>query len=148
MYLAASANGAAFGALGAGGVALALTVFLIFGVKGQGKVKLKENPALICAFIAGTAFSAAGQIWVNPGRITRQGLTGLGVGTGSGPFGNVGMGAVALILLALMLCWKLNPLRGAILGLIASIVWPLAGTATVWALPCDLASAALMMMGG
>lgn len=148
MYLAASETGAAFGALGAGGLALALTVLLILGVKGQGRVKLKENPALICAFIAGTAFSAAGKIWANPERITEQGLTGLGVGTGSGPFGDVGIGAVALVLLVLMLCWKLTPLRGAIIGLIAAVVWPLTGEATVWALPCQLASACLLMIGG
>lgn len=146
MYLA-QADGAAFGALGAGGLALALTVLLILGVKGQGKLRLKENPALICAFIAGTAFSAAGAIWANPERITRQGLSGLGVGTGGGPFGNVGLGAVSLVLLILMLTWKLTPVRGAVLGLIAAVVWPLAGDATVWALPVELASASLMMIG-
>lgn len=147
MYLAA-AEGTALGALGAGGIALAVTVLLVLGVKGEGRVQLKDNPAMICGFVASTAFSAAGQIWANPEKIASQGLTGLGVGTGSGPFGNVGVGAVALILLILMLCWKITPLRGAILGLIAGIVWPAAGAGTVWAIPSELGAAVLMMIGG
>lgn len=147
MYLAAP-TGAALGALGAGGLALCAAAFLILGVKGKGRVKLKDNPALIWGFIAGTAFSAAGSIWSNPERITKQGLTGLGVGSGQGAFGNVGIGAVALLLLILMLCWDLTPIRGAVLGLIAAVVWPAAGNDSVWALPCELAAAVLMMVGG
>ena len=147
MYLAA-AEGAALGALGAGGLAFALALFLVLGVKGQGRVELKDNPAMICGFVASTAFTAAGSIWSNPEKITSQGLTGIGVGTGAGPFGNVGIGAVALILLILMTCWKMTPLRGAILGLVAGIVWPAAGTGTVWAIPSELGAAVLMMVGG
>lgn len=147
MYLAAP-EGAVFGALGAGGLAFALALFLALGVRGEGRVRLKDNPAMICGFVASTAFSAAGSIWSNPERITSQGLTGLGVGSGSGPFGNVGIGAVALVLLILMTCWRLTPLRGAILGLIAGIVWPAAGDGTLWAIPSELAAAVLMMIGG
>lgn len=147
MYLAA-ADGAALGALGAGGMALAMTVLLVLGVKGKGKVKLKDNPAMICGFVASTAFAAAGAIWTRPEQITSQGLTGLGVGTGHGPFGNVGLGAVSLILLIVMMCWELTPLRGAILGLLAGIVWPAAGDATLWAIPSELGAAVLLMVGG
>ncbi|MEU9134617.1 hypothetical protein AB0D33_01380 [Streptomyces sp. NPDC048404] len=148
MYLAAQQDGAVFGALGTGGLALCACAFLVLGVKGKGKVKLKDNPAMITAFIAATAFQAAGKIWDNPERITKQGLTGLGVGTGNGAFGQVGIGAVALLLLILMLCWDMSPARGATLGLIAGIVWPAAGTDSIWALPCELAAAVLMMVGG
>lgn len=147
MYLAA-ADGAALGALGAGGMSLALTVLLVFGVKGKGKVKLKDNPAIICGFLATTAFSSAGKIWANPERITSQGLTGLGVGTGGGPFGSVGIGAIATVLLILMLTLELTPFRGAALGLIAGIVWPAAGNESVWAMPSELGAAVLMMIGG
>lgn len=147
MYLAAQ-SGAVFGALGSGGLALCAAAFLVLGVKGQGKVKLKDNPAIICAFIAATAFSAAGEIWANPERITKQGLAGLGVGSGHGAFGNVGPGAISLLLLIYILGWKLTPFRGAMLGLIAGFVWPTAGTDTVWRMPCELAAAALMMLGG
>lgn len=148
MISIAAAEGAAFGALGAGGASLVLAALLILGVKGKGKVRLGNNPAMIVAFVAGTSFHTAGQIWTNPERITAQGLTGLGVGTGSGPFGNVGVGAVCALLLVAMLCWQLTPLRGAILGLIAAIVWPLAGNGTVWALPVELGAAVLLMAGG
>jgi len=147
VYLSA-AEGAVFGGLGAGGLALAATVFLVLGVKGKGKVKLKDNPAVIAGFVAATAFSAAGSIWANPEKITSQGLTGLGVGTGSGAFGDVGVGAVALVLLIIILCWELSPLRGAILGLLAGIVWPATGDGTIWAIPSELGAAVLMMVGG
>jgi hypothetical protein len=148
MYIAASANGAALGALGTGGIALAAAIFLVLGVRGDGKVKLKDNPAMITAFIAGTAFTAAGAIWANSERITKQGLSGLGVGNANGVFGDVRLGAVALVLLILMLCWKQTPVRGAALGLIASVVWPAAGDGTLWAVPSELAAGALMMVGG
>ncbi|MGW6459102.1 hypothetical protein ACWF94_24800 [Streptomyces sp. NPDC055078] len=144
---APATGGALFGAVGAGGLALALTVLLVLGVKGKGRVKLKDNPALIVAFLAGTAFSAAGQIWANPQKIVGQGLTGLGVGTGNGPFGNVGLGAVALILLIVMLCAPMTPAVGATLGLIAAFVWPAVGAGTIWAVPAELAAAVLMMVG-
>ncbi|MFE5853558.1 hypothetical protein ACFQ61_10140 [Streptomyces sp. NPDC056500] len=148
MHTAAPATGAIFGGLGAGGLALALAVLLVLGVQGKGRVKLKDNPAMICAFIAGTSFAAAGQIWTHPERIVTQGLTGLGVGTGTGTFGDVKIGAIALILLILMLCAPMAPKFGAALGLIAAVVWPATGTGTIWAAPVELAAAALMMVGG
>lgn len=148
MYLAApSAGGAVFGAVGAGGISLALAVFLYFGVKGKGKVRLNENPAMVFAFLAGTAFSAAGAIWAHPERITQQGLTGLGVGTGSGIFGAVGIGAVCLVLLALILTAPLTPGRGAWLALISAFVFPAAGQDTIWVAPVELALALLAMAG-
>ncbi|MFD8075832.1 hypothetical protein ACFV3E_24645 [Streptomyces sp. NPDC059718] len=146
--LAASANGAAFGALGAGGIALASTFALVLGVRGKGRVKLKENPAVIVGFLAGTAFIAAGNLFAKPQQFTAQGLTGLGVGTGGdGIFGNVGVGAVCLILLILMLMAKLTPAYGAILGIIAACVWPTAGDGTIWAAPTEMAAGVLMMLG-
>ena len=145
----AAPAGAIFGGLGAGGLALALAVLLVLGVRGKGKVKLKDNPAMIVAFLAATAFSAAGELWANPERFVGQGLMGLGVGQGAdGPFGDVRLGAVALILLIVMLCALMNPVFGATLGFIAGIVWPATGDGTIWAIPSELAQAALMMLGG
>lgn len=144
---ATSTNGAIFGGLGAGGLALALTVLLVLGVKGKGRVSLKDNPAMVVGFLSSTAFHAAGQVWSHPERITAQGLTGLGVGSGGGPFGNVGIGAVALIILIVMLCAPLSPAFGAGLGLIAGFVWPAAGAASIWAVPSELGAAGLMMIG-
>ncbi|MFJ5217208.1 hypothetical protein ACIP98_21100 [Streptomyces sp. NPDC088354] len=146
MYIA-SANNAAFGALGAGGLALCMAVFLILAVRGKGRVKLTHNPALIFGFLAGTAFNAAGQMWANPQQLTEQGLQGIGVGGGHHPFGNVTVGAASLLLLIIMLCAKITPLFGAILGIASACVWPLAGTDTIWNVPVDLAAGVLMMFG-
>lgn len=149
MYLAApTTSGAVFGVLGSGGIALCLTALLVFGVMGKGNVKFKVRGATITAFLAGTAYVAAGQIWANPGKITEQGLTGLGVGTGGGPFGNVGIGAVALLLLIIMIAAPLNPMSAAVVGMIASFVWPAAGDGSVWAAPVQFGAAVLMMVGG
>jgi hypothetical protein len=149
MTTLAAPTGAIFGGLGAGGLALAFAVLLILGVRGKGKVRLKDNPAMIVAFLAGTAFSAAGQVWANPEKLVGQGLMGLGVGQGSsGPFGDVQLGAVALIILIVMLCASMTPVLGAALGLIAAVVWPATGDGTLWAIPCELAIAGLAMVGG
>lgn len=149
MYLAApSTSGAVFGVLGSGGIALALTVLLVLGVMGKRKIKFGPTGALICAFLAGTAYVAAGKIWANPGKVTEQGLTGLGVGAGTGPFGDVGVGAVALILLIIMIAAPLTAFGGAIVGMIASFVWPAAGDGSIFAAPVQFAAAVLMMTGG
>lgn len=147
MYLAApSTGGAVFGAVGAGGISLVLAVVLLFGVKGKGKLKLKENPATVFAFLAGTAFHAAGEIWLHPERLVTQGLTGVGVGTGGGPFGDVGIGAVCLLLVAILLFAPLSPGMSAGLGLAAAVVFPAAGQGSIWRAPVELAMAVLAMV--
>ncbi|MCL6733313.1 hypothetical protein [Streptomyces neyagawaensis] len=149
MYSAApSTSGAVFGALGSGGIALALTALLVLGVMGKGKVKFQTRGATVTAFLAGTAYIAAGKIWANPGKVTEQGLTGLGVGTGNGPFGDVGIGAIALILLIVLIAAPLTPFGAAVTAMIASFVWPAAGDGSIWAMPVQLGAAILMMAGG
>jgi hypothetical protein len=149
VYLAApTTSGAVFGVLGNGGIAICATALLVFGVMGKGKIKFEVRGSLITAFLAGTAYVAAGKIWADPGRITEQGLTGLGVGSGDGPFGDVGIGAVALLLLIIMIAAPLNPASAAAVGMIASFVWPAAGDGSVWAAPVQFAAAVLMMVGG
>ncbi|MEV1020690.1 hypothetical protein [Streptomyces sp. NPDC050264] len=149
MYLAADTSGAVFGVLGSGGIALCLTVLLIFGIVG-GRLTFRQNGAAVCAFIAGTTYVSAGKIWANPGKVVEQGLTGLGVGAGSGPFGDVGIGAVSLLLaIILVACpakW-LPPGRAAIVAMIAAFVWPAAGDGSIWAMPVQFAAAVLMMVG-
>jgi hypothetical protein len=138
-----------FGGLGAGGLALAVVVFLILGVRGKGRVKLTASPATYVAFVAATAASAAGQMWANPQKVVGQGLMGLGVGQGTGgPFGDVQLGAVALLLLVVFLTMALTPAAGAVIGGIAGFVFPATGDGTVWAIPCGLAQAVLSMVGG
>ncbi|WP_330349600.1 hypothetical protein [Streptomyces sp. NBC_00582] len=136
-----------FGPVGAGGLALALSVLLFFGVKGKGKVKFGTRAAGIVAFLAGTSYAAAGQIWANPERVTSQGLTGFGVGTGGGPLGNVGIGAVALVLFFLMLTAPQNPVTSAVLGMISAFVFPAAGDGSIFAVPVEFASAVLIIGG-
>ncbi|MDF2710663.1 MAG: hypothetical protein K0R62_6315 [Nonomuraea muscovyensis] len=147
-FAAPDSAGAVFGVLGSGGIALCLTALLVFGVKGKGKVKFGVGGSLTTAFLAGTAYVTAGQIWSNPGKVTEQGLTGLGVGTGNGPFGDVGIGAVALLLLIIMLAAPLSTVTAAVVGMVAAFVWPAAGDGSVWAAPVQFAGAVLMMVGG
>lgn len=147
--IAAAPAGAIFGGLGAGGLALALAVLLVLGVRGRGRMKLTASPAAYVAFVAATAFSAAGQMWANPEKIVGQGLMGLGVGQGSsGPFGDVQLGAVALILVFVFLFAQVTPVFGAVLGLIAGFVFPATGDGAVWAIPSEVAKSVLMMVGG
>ena len=146
MYLAASGSGTVFGVVGAGGIALVLTVLLVLGVRGKGKIRLSAGQASVVAFLAGTAYVAAGKIWANAQLITEQGLSGLGVGSSDGPFGAVGIGAAALLLLVIMLAAPLTPGRAAAVAMIASFVWPAAGDGTIWSVPTELAAATLMMV--
>ncbi|MFJ8844326.1 hypothetical protein ACIRFF_15640 [Streptomyces cyaneofuscatus] len=143
---APSSGGAVLGSLGAGGIALALTLLLVLGVRGRGRIRFGAGKAGICAFLAGTSYFAAGKIWADAERVVDQGLTGLGVGT-NGPFGEVGIGAAALILLIIMLAAPLNAVRAAVVALLAAFVWPAAGDGSLWAVPCQLGAAALMMLG-
>lgn len=149
MFLAApDSTSSVVGFMGSGGVALCLTVLLIFGVIGRGKHKLTTGKAGVVAFLAGCAYIAAGKIWASPQQVVEQGWTGLGVGGSSGPFGEVGIGAACVLLLILMLVAPLNPVRAAALGLIAAFTWSAAGEGSVWAVPGQFFAALSMMIGG
>jgi hypothetical protein len=144
---AAATGETIFGPVGAGGLALALSVLLFFGVKGKGRVKFGTRAAGIVAFLAGTSYSAAGKIWTNAEAITSQGLTGFGVGSSNGPLGNVGIGAVALVLFILMLTAPLTPVTSAVLGMISAFVFPAAGDGSIFAVPVQFAAAVLIIGG-
>lgn len=139
----------ALGHLGTGGIALAVVVALVLGVRGNGRVKLSGSPAAYTAFVAATAASAAGSTWARPEQVVGQGLTGLGVGQGAGgPFGDVGLGAVALLLLVIFLFASVTPVFGAVLGAIAGFVFPATGSGTIWSLPSDLIASFLASWAG
>ncbi|MFE5591461.1 hypothetical protein [Streptomyces sp. NPDC056549] len=143
------AAGGALGQLGTGGIALAVTAALILGVRGKGRVKLTGSPAAYTAFIAATAASAAGRMWARPEQVVGQGLTGLGVGQGpDGPFGDVGLGAVALLLVVIFLFAAVTPTFGAVLGAIAGFVFPATGQGAIWSLPSDVIASLLSSWGG
>ncbi|MCR8947146.1 hypothetical protein NW249_34225 [Streptomyces sp. OUCMDZ-4982] len=148
MHLAAPASGGSFGYLGAGGLALIATAILIFGVIGKGSRKLNTLWAGITAFVAGSAYIAAGKIWASPQQVVEQGWTGLGVGGAAGPFGEVGIGAACGLLVVLMVFAPLNPTRSAVLSLIAAFTWPMAGVGSIWAVPGQFFAALSMMVGG
>lgn len=149
MYLAAPNSGSAvLGFLGSGGLALVLTAALVFGVIGKGRIRLTTGKAGLVAFLAGTAYTAAGKIWAHAEQVVQQGWTGLGVGSGDGPFGEVGIGAACTLLLILMLMAPLNPVRASALCLIAAFTWPSAGDGAIWAVPGQFVAALFMMFGG
>lgn len=149
MYLAApTSGGAVLGFMGSGGLALCLTALLIFGVIGKGRIRLNTFRAGLVAFLAGSAYIAAGKIWSSPQQVVEQGWTGLGVGGAAGPFGELGIGAACTLLLILMLVAPLNPVRAAVLGLIAAFTWPSAGDGAIWAAPGQFVAALFMMFGG
>ncbi|MFF1416547.1 hypothetical protein [Streptomyces sp. NPDC058280] len=149
MYLAAPDSGsAALGFLGSGGLALCLTVLLVFGVIGKGRYKLTTGKAGFVAFLAGTAYTAAGKIWSHAEGVVQQGWTGLGVGGGEGPFGVVGIAAACLLLVILMMVAPLNPVRASSLCMVAAFTWPSAGDGSIWAVPGQFVAAGFMMLGG
>ncbi|MFD9047661.1 hypothetical protein [Streptomyces zaomyceticus] len=139
----------ALGHLGTGGVALAVVVALVLGVRGNGRVKLTGSPAAYTGFIAATAASAAGSTWARPEQVVGDGLSGLGVGQGpGGPFGDVGLGAVALLLVVVFLFASVTPAFGAVLGVIAGFVFPATGEGAIWSLPSDVIASFLSSWGG
>ncbi|MFJ6438520.1 hypothetical protein [Streptomyces sp. NPDC091416] len=149
MYLAAPNSGSSvLGFMGSGGLALCLTVLLVFGVIGKGSRKLDIVWAGVVAFAAGSAYIAAGKIWASPQQVVEQGWTGLGVGGAGGPFGEFGIGAACTLLVILMVVAPLNPTRAAVLCLIAAFTWPAAGDGSIWAVPGQFVAAAFMMFGG
>ncbi|MGW1813297.1 hypothetical protein ACWCQM_06960 [Streptomyces sp. NPDC002125] len=147
MYLAAAASGGTFDYVGAGGLALIATAILVFGVIGKGSRKLNTLWSGITAFVAGSAYIAAGKIWASPQQVVEQGWTGLGVGGAAGPLGEVGIGAACGLLVVLMVFAPLNPARAAVLSLVAAFTWPMAGIGSIWAVPGQFFAALSMMVG-
>ncbi|MBA0051942.1 hypothetical protein E0L36_13865 [Streptomyces sp. AJS327] len=120
-------GGQVLGTLGAGGAALAITVFLITGIKGKHKLKLDADQAAIAGFIAGVLYGAAASVWSTAESVSlglAQAVKGAGVG-------NVGMGAVALVLVIVIYGVKLKPRTAALAGIAAASIFAAAGG--IWA---------------
>jgi|GEM_PF-5891101 len=131
----AGVSGHVLGSLGASGAALAVTVLLVVGVRGRHRIRFDSMQAAICAFVAGTLYAAAAAIWSTPGDITMA-LTQAVQGSVGG---DVGMGAIAVIICVFIYGAKLKPRTSAFLGIAAASVFAAAGG--IWGiLPTVVAS--------
>lgn len=115
-------TGHILGTLGASGAAFAVTVILVLGVRGRHRIKFDANQAAIVGLIAGTFYATAAQVWRTPGQIT-LGLAQAVQGQG----GDVGMGAIALVICVVIYGCKLKPRTAAWLGIAAATVFAAAG---------------------
>lgn len=137
-------GGKILGSVGAGGIATALTVILIAGIrepkkgggpdggggkKGRIRRKLTSDQAQWIGVTAGTLYMVAGSIWTVGKDVSDAFAT---VFTGGG-FGTAGMGSVALLLAAIMYFRELTPGKAAFTGIVAAGVWAQAGG--IWGLP-------------
>lgn len=141
-------GGRILGTVGAGGIATALTVILVAGIRepkggggaapgaggGGGKKsrirkRLTSDQAQWTGVAAGTFYMTAGSIWTVGKNLSDAFAT---VFTGGG-FGTAGMGAVSLLLAALMYFRELAPGKAAFTGIVAAGVWAQAGG--IWGLP-------------
>lgn len=140
-------GGRILGSVGAGGIATALTVILVAGIrepkagggapgggggggkKGRIRKRLTSDQAQWTGVAAGTFYMVAGSIWTVGKNLSDAFAT---VFTGGG-FGTAGMGAVALGLAALMYFRELAPGKAAFTGIVAAGVWAQAGG--IWGLP-------------
>jgi len=103
-----------FGNLGIVGLAVALTVLLLVGIKGGGKVKpLGWWPCLILGMLAGSAYAAAGGVF----KLVPD-LVGAGLDVAQGIVPGVTMPAVALTLAIVILFKRLDTRQVAILGIV------------------------------
>jgi hypothetical protein len=141
-------GGRILGTVGAGGIATALTVVLVAGIRepkgapadglkgggGGGKKsrirkRLTSGQAQYTGVAAGTLYMTAGSIWTIGQNVSDAFAT---VFTGGG-FGSAGLGAVSLGLGAVMYFRELSPGKAALTGIVAAGVWAQAGG--IWGLP-------------
>lgn len=144
------AGGRVLGSIGAGGIATVLTLILWLGIrepkggggggtpgaqgggggkKGRIRKRLTSDQAQWTGVAAGTFYMVAGSIWTVGKNLSDAFAT---VFTGGG-FGTAGMGAVSLLLAALMYFREMAPWRAALVGIVAAGVWAQAGG--LWGLP-------------
>lgn len=142
-------GGRIIGTVGAGGIALALTVILFAGIReskgapvatggggggGGGKKsrirkRLTSDQAQWTGITAGTLYMTAGSIWTI-GKSVSDAYAGI---ITNGGWGQAGMGAASLVLASIMYFRELSPGKAAITGIVAAGVWAQAGG--IWGLP-------------
>jgi hypothetical protein len=128
------------GTVGAGGLATALTVGMVAGIrepkgggegskKGKIRRKLTSTQASVMGVTAGTFYMTAGSVWT-VGKGISDGFAGIFT---NGAFGTAGLGAVSLILGAVLYFREPKPGAAAFTGVLTAGVWAQAGG--VWGLP-------------
>lgn len=139
-------GGRILGSVGAGGIATALTIALIAGIrepkaaasgpggagggkKGRIRKKLTSDQAQWTGVAAGTFYMAAGSLWT-VGENVSDAFSGMFT---NGGFGTAGTGAVSLLLASIMYFRELTPGKAAITGIVSAGVWAQAGG--IWGLP-------------
>lgn len=140
------AEGELLGNLGAGGAALAVTFVLVLGSKAAGKGKaLTWGMSFVLGAMAATLYAAAGGIWSTPADLIASVLTSLGVGGGSGPFGNVGLGSAACCCAAWIYWQKLTVRQIAVWGFVMAYLAGRAGG--IWGVGVELVEALAQVVG-
>lgn len=134
-----------FGAFGSGGVCLAIAVWIIIGQKGKGKLAEKHETEHIAYWMIlfGICSAGAGQAFSAPATV---GAAFTHAVTQSAAFGNVGVGAVALILTIVLFGTKPRPLMDAVLGSTVPSVYAAAGG--LWALPLTVVGSVIKSLLG
>jgi hypothetical protein len=133
-------GGRILGSVGAGGLATALTVGMVAGIKepkaaeggkktGKMRRRMSSDEAAITGLIAGTLYIVAGSIWTVGNEISR----GFASIFTDGGFGNAGLGGVSLILTAYLYFRAPRPGWSAFLGILMAGVYAAAGG--LWGLP-------------
>ena len=139
----ASLQGHILGELGAGGAALASTVFLVAAVKGKHKIRLHHQHHIAAGgLVTGTLYGTAAGIWTAPASIT----SGIVQAVQHGPGGTVGLGAIALVLCGVLYGFKLRPVWAAGMGIAAASVFAAAGG--IWSLGSQVLASAINQMIG
>jgi hypothetical protein len=136
-------QGHILGELGTSGAALASTFVLIAAVKGKHKIKLHhQHHIAFVGLITGTLYTAAAGIWTAPSSIT----AGVAQALQGAPGGQVGLGAVALVLCVILYGFKLRPFWAATFGIGAASIFAAAGG--IWSLGSSiLASGVNQLLG-
>ena len=120
-----------FGNLGTGGLAVVLTVLLLVGIPGGGKLKpLGWWPTLILSMLAGSAYKAAGGIF----KLVPD-LVGSLIATVNGFVPGVTMPALALSLAIFILFKRLTTKQVGLLGI--GFWYVAAGAGGTWAYLSD-----------
>lgn len=120
-----------FGNLGPVGLALVLTVLLVFGIPGGGQLKpLGWWPTLLLSMLAGSAYKAAGGLF----RLVPD-LVGSLIGTVNSVLPGVTMPAIALALAIFILFKKLTTKQVGMLGI--AFWYVAAGAGGTWSYLSD-----------